>query len=137
MKNLLIGIIVLGVLGGLGFYLTKNKGLNNYENNSVNTQNTDINVVASSTEQGITEVSNDKSYTLTEVTTHNSKDSCWSAVSGKVYDLTTWISGHPGGESAILSICGNDGTERFLGKHGGKEKQEAKLATFYIGVLTK
>src|SRR6185503_18872617 len=67
--------------------------------------------------------SNNKSYTLATVATHNSQSSCWTTISGKVYDLTTWIGQHPGGEQAIISICGKDGTSAFLGQHGGQQKQ--------------
>ena len=34
---------------------------------------------------------------LSEVALHSSGDDCWSAVDGNVYDLTKWISEHPGG----------------------------------------
>lgn len=137
MKNILIGLVALIVLGGLGFYVTKNKDTNNYANNPANNQNTSEEVVATSTEQVTGVDVGEKSYSLVEVATHNSKESCWAAVNGKVYDLTSWISKHPGGESAILSICGKDGTDKFVGKHEGDEKPEAKLATFYIGLLTQ
>ncbi len=135
MKNILIGLVVLVVLGGFGFYVVKNKDTNNYANNSTSNQNTSEEVVATSTGQEAGVTVGEKSYSLAEVITHNSKESCWSTVSGKVYDLTSWISKHPGGEGAIFSICGKDGTDNFLGKHGGDEKPEAKLATFYIGLL--
>jgi cytochrome b involved in lipid metabolism len=78
-----------------------------------------------------------KSYTLGEVGTHKNATSCWSAINGNVYDLTQWISQHPGGEQAILSICGKDGSAAFNGQHGGMQKQAQILATFKIGVLAK
>ena len=77
------------------------------------------------------------SYTLAQVATHNSQASCWSAISGKVYDLTAWISQHPGGSRAILSICGKDGTAAFTGKHGGQARPASELAGFDIGVLVQ
>ena len=77
------------------------------------------------------------SYTMSQVTTHNSASSCWSVVGGVVYDLTPWVSKHPGGTEAILSICGKDGTAAFTGKHMGDQKPEAMLATFKIGVITE
>ena len=75
------------------------------------------------------------SYTLAEVSAHNSKASCWAVVNGNVYDLTSWISRHPGGEKAILSICGKDGSAEFNGQHGGESRPESMLATFKIGTL--
>jgi cytochrome b involved in lipid metabolism len=76
-----------------------------------------------------------KTYSFEEVQTHNSKQSCWSVVRGKVYDLTSWISNHPGGEKAILNICGRDGTQFFEKQHGGKEKPEKILSQFEIGKI--
>ncbi len=82
-------------------------------------------------------VADGSAYTLTQVGAHGTQTSCWSAINGNVYDLTQWITEHPGGESAILSICGKDGSAAFNGQHGGMEKQAAILATFKIGTLTE
>jgi cytochrome b involved in lipid metabolism len=70
----------------------------------------------------------------TEVATHASREDCWSIINGNVYDLTSWIPKHPGGEQAILQLCGSDGSAKFGGQHGGAPKQAAILAGFKIGV---
>lgn len=75
------------------------------------------------------------SYSRAQVATHNSSSSCWTIVNRGVYDLTAWISGHPGGSGAILSICGKDGSEDFNEQHGGDGGPEKILAGFKIGVL--
>lgn len=75
--------------------------------------------------------------TSAEVAKHASRSSCWSIVGESVYDLTGWISNHPGGEEAILGICGVDGTENFNKAHEGKPEQAATLANFKIGALAK
>ncbi len=75
------------------------------------------------------------SYVLSDVALHATASNCWSAVNGKVYDLTSWISKHPGGQRAILGICGRDGSVAFNGQHGGQQKQADQLETFYIGEL--
>ncbi len=84
--------------------------------------------VATSTPSGIT---------MAQVATHNSKASCWSAIGGFVYDLTSWIPYHPGGEQAILSLCGIDGTTKFNGKHGNDSRAKGVLAGFKIGILAQ
>jgi cytochrome b involved in lipid metabolism len=78
-----------------------------------------------------------KSYTMEEVSKHNSKESCWSAIRGKVYDLTSWVNKHPGGPDRILRICGKDGTDLFIKQHGEAERPENILRNFKIGVLKK
>lgn len=80
-------------------------------------------------------VEEEKAFTMDEITKHNSEESCWTIIRGEVYDLTDWISQHPGGPDKILSICGKDGTEAFIQKHGGKEKPEETLKKFKIGIF--
>lgn len=77
------------------------------------------------------------SYTLSEVGAHASADDCWLAVDGKVYDVTSYVSGgtHPGGQGALVSGCGNDETERFGKIHSPHAAEE--LEGFLIGVLAK
>lgn len=74
-------------------------------------------------------------YTLADVAQHEDASSCWSAINGKVYDLAPWISRHPGGPQAILSICGTDGSAAFNAQHGGQRRPENELVDFFIGNL--
>lgn len=78
-----------------------------------------------------------KSYTMAEVAQHNNEVSCRSVINGNVYDLTSFVTQHPGGDRNILKICGIDGTMAFEGKHGGQNRPEKTLAGFMIGTLTK
>lgn len=75
------------------------------------------------------------SYTLADVAKHADANSCWSAVNGKVYDLTKWINQHPGGPKRILAMCGKDASDAFNGQHGGQARPEKELAGFEIGTL--
>jgi cytochrome b involved in lipid metabolism len=74
-------------------------------------------------------------YTAAQVAAHDSAQSCWTSISGNVYDLTAWIDQHPGGQAPILSLCGTDGTAAFMQQHGGQGRPEQELATFKIGAL--
>jgi cytochrome b involved in lipid metabolism len=78
-----------------------------------------------------------QTYTMAEVAQHNSAQSCWSAINGKVYDLTAWISEHPGGPEHIIPLCGTDGSAAFNAQHGGQGAPEAALAQMYIGDLSQ
>lgn len=75
--------------------------------------------------------------TLATIAKHNSSASCWSAVNGNVYDLTSWIPNHPGGEKTILSMCGVDGSSGYNGQHGSSSKPARIIGGFKIGVLAK
>lgn len=76
-------------------------------------------------------------YALDEVAQHAAAESCWTVVADTVYDLTTWISMHPGGQKTILKMCGKDSTESYAGKHGENARANSELATFKIGLLKK
>ena len=76
---------------------------------------------------------NSATYTLAEVSAHKDASSCWTVIRTGVYDLTSWIKAHPGGQKAILNICGKDGTAAFVAQHGGQSQQENILKSFLIG----
>jgi len=78
-----------------------------------------------------------KTFTMAEVQQHNSEKSCYTAVNGSVYDVTAWISKHPGGAKAITSMCGKDASAAFDKKHGGEARPESELASYKIGTVTK
>lgn len=74
-------------------------------------------------------------YAMTDVQKRNSATTCWSAVNGTVYDLTSWVNAHPGGKAAILMICGKDGSALFNAQHGNSGRVATILAKFKIGAL--
>ncbi len=77
-------------------------------------------------------------YTTAQVATHASVSNCWFIISGKVYDVTSYISVHPGGTSTIINQCGTDATTAFNTKGGGgthSTSAKSILNTFYIGDL--
>ena len=96
-------------------------------------QNTDSFSTSTSTPPTQTEKTN--TYQMSEVSSHKSEKSCWTTIRGSVYDLTPWISQHPGGAEAIIPLCGTDGTKAFTEQHGGQGKPEQELQTFLIGKL--
>jgi hypothetical protein len=76
-------------------------------------------------------------YTMTQVRANNSARSCWTAIDGFVYDLTRWISSHPGGSGAILFLCGTDGTSAFKAQHDNQSRPAIRLDGYRIGPLNK
>lgn len=80
-------------------------------------------------------------YSLAEIEKHNTRDNCWFAISGKVYDVTSYIAGemHPG-KAAILEGCGKDATVLFNTRPMGSgtahsDKARDYLNNFQIGDL--
>ncbi len=76
-------------------------------------------------------------FTAADVSSHNSVSSCYVIVGEGVYDLTDWISKHPGGADNIIKLCGTDGTELFTKQHGSFQKAKDTLASYMIGDLVK
>lgn len=73
--------------------------------------------------------------TMEEVEQNDSPDSCWTVMSGTVYDLTDWIDQHPGGADRIEGLCGTDAAAAFEAQHGDQDGPEGQLAEFEIGTL--
>ncbi len=96
--------------------------------NSSSTTTTDTTTIGSIT---------NKKLNLAQVATHNTETDCYSAINGLVYDLTAWIKKHPGGNKAILSICGKDGSSAFNEQHKRDPKVLSTLEGFSIGILVQ
>jgi cytochrome b involved in lipid metabolism len=142
-KNLAIIVIAIFAVAIASYLLISNISSSNnnvvYEDMpQVSTENT-IPVIPSpiniSTTSPVAQVA--PTYTMAEVSSHNSATSCWTVISEAVYDLTSFTDKHPGGDKGILSLCGKDGTKAFLGQHGGQSKPEQTLSSFKIGYLIR
>ncbi|KAJ5234103.1 uncharacterized protein N7469_003271 [Penicillium citrinum] len=55
--------------------------------------------------------------TRAEIQRHNSRQSCWVAIHGAVYDVTEFLDEHPGGAKVILRCAGRDATRDFDSVH--------------------
>jgi cytochrome b involved in lipid metabolism len=92
---------------------------------------------AQGTPTATTPAATGQTYTLADVSKHNNKADCWTTINGGVYNVTAWISKHPGGAQAIIGLCGIDGSDAFNGQHGGERRPATELASFKIGDLSK
>ena len=90
---------------------------------------------APSKSPAVSQSSSGPTFTLAEVKKNNNDKNCWTIVDENVYNLTTWIKSHPGGENAILSLCGVDGTSAFKSKHSGSPGPVGQLDSYKIGKL--
>jgi hypothetical protein len=76
-------------------------------------------------------------YTMAQVRANNTAKSCWTAIDGYVYNLTNWISAHPGGAGAILFLCGTDGSNAFKAQHENQSRPAVRLDSYRLGPLNK
>jgi cytochrome b involved in lipid metabolism len=74
-------------------------------------------------------------YTTAQVATHNIQSDCWIIISGKVYNVTSFMASHPGGVTAIRTRCGTDSTTVFTTSAGHVHSSYAYslLPTYYVG----
>ena len=77
----------------------------------------------------------DGKYSLAEIAQHDSRQDCWTAIEGKVYDLTPYMKQHPGTAGTLAWLCGIDGTKLFANQHGTDQRPANDLSGFEIGVL--
>lgn len=74
-------------------------------------------------------------YTLNDVAKHATKDDCWMAIKGAVYDVTAVTSsGKHAGGPVILQGCGKDATELFINRPGDKGEHSEKAWSFLAGM---
>jgi len=79
---------------------------------------------------------NKKIFTLGEVQKHNTKKDAWTIIENKVYNISSWIPKHPGGE-IIMKAIGKDATQLFI-EHGHPSYvKKTILPKYYIGNLKK
>eukprot|EP00824_Muranothrix_gubernata_P016678 TRINITY_DN34372_c0_g1_i1.p1 TRINITY_DN34372_c0_g1~~TRINITY_DN34372_c0_g1_i1.p1 ORF type:complete len:440 (+),score=78.82 TRINITY_DN34372_c0_g1_i1:29-1321(+) len=69
-----------------------------------------------------------------ELRRHRDKGDCWVVLEGKVYDVTDFLSEHPGGEDLLLESAGADCTEPFLDT-GHTSDAHAMLPGMLVGVF--
>lgn len=74
-----------------------------------------------------------KQITKDELRAHDSRDSAWISIKGRVYDVTEFTKVHPGGD-IILTTAGGDATEVFAGFHAGTDSWRL-LPGLFVGVL--
>jgi cytochrome b involved in lipid metabolism len=119
-------VIVISVIGWLALNFTQSQEVENYNG----------------AEQPIDE---EKIYTETEVARHNTPEDCWTIINEKVYDISPYISRHPGG-SEIERACGINATSLFetrttsSGEAVGSgqphsENANQQLKSLYVGEL--
>ncbi|KAM3321116.1 cytochrome B5-like protein [Capsicum chacoense] len=76
-----------------------------------------------------------QTYSKAEVAVHNKRTDCWIIIKDKVFDVTSYVEEHPGGD-AILDHAGDDSTEGFYGPQHATRVFEM-IDDFCIGNLEK
>ncbi|KAF9387977.1 fatty acid alpha-hydroxylase [Podila verticillata] len=78
-----------------------------------------------------------QTFTPAQVESHNTEDSCWVVHKNKIYDVTSFVQDHPGGEDYILDHAGQDVTKLMQDElqHLHSEGAYEMLDEFFVGSL--
>lgn len=74
------------------------------------------------------------SFTADQVKTHNKNNDIWIIIKKKVYNVTEFLSQHPGGEEVLMDMAGKDATTEFEDIGHSNDALE-DLKKLYIGDL--
>ncbi|CAN8291521.1 unnamed protein product [Cochlearia groenlandica] len=73
-----------------------------------------------------------KLYSMKEAASHNKQDDCWVVIDGKVYDVSSYMDEHPGGDDVLLAATGKDATDEFEDAGHSKTAREL-MEKYFIG----
>lgn len=78
-------------------------------------------------------------FTIDDVKTHNTPESLWVVLNDKVYDVTSFLKEHPGGEKPLLKYAGTDATVKFNSVKAHRESPSllSFMETMCVGILKK
>lgn len=145
MKGVFMGILIFGAVIGVMFYMQDGKTSTAQEDSTTLTGKDDETIDTApptqednSSGEGTVIDESMKTFTLAEVSEHDTEEDCWLVLHEKVYDVTSFIPSHPGGP-AIISGCGKDATASFESRPGSEtahsDTARTLLPSFYIGDL--
>jgi len=77
---------------------------------------------------------NPDSFTLAEIAKHGSRNDCYLIINNNVYNVSSYISYHPGGSRTITSRCGKEVTGIFARIHSNRAWD--LLKKYKIGTIT-
>eukprot|EP01063_Lacrimia_lanifica_P000561 TRINITY_DN102_c1_g1_i1.p1 TRINITY_DN102_c1_g1~~TRINITY_DN102_c1_g1_i1.p1 ORF type:complete len:1961 (+),score=1005.92 TRINITY_DN102_c1_g1_i1:472-5883(+) len=69
-----------------------------------------------------------------DVRAHDTLETPWVVVDGRVYDVAAWLYTHPGGPQVLMQYAGKDGTDDFKNV-GHSARAKKRMEKYYIGDL--
>lgn len=75
-----------------------------------------------------------RTYTLHDIAQHSTTGDCYLIVKGAVYDVSTYVSVHPGGKNSIVNRCGQEVTNLFTRIHSNLAWD--LLGKYYVGEIS-
>ena len=79
-----------------------------------------------------------RSFSIEEVSRHDSAEDCWMGIEGGVYDLTDYLPRHPAPRRVIVAWCGREASRAMRSRGDGTDHSERAwrlLERYRIGRL--
>lgn len=114
-KIVLILVVVSAIIAGsvlIGGFLSSEDTKTTNTSSSTQTTNSDTSATPQS------QANPGQTYTLDQVAEKSNPDDCWIIISGNVYNVTDYLTQHPGGADRITPFCGKDATQAFATRGG-------------------
>ncbi|XP_076924530.1 cytochrome b5-like [Bidens hawaiensis] len=73
-----------------------------------------------------------KAFDFADVSCHNNTNDCWIVINARVYDITKFLTDHPGGDNVLLDVAGKDASEEFEDTGHGSAAR-LMLDEYYVG----
>ena len=73
---------------------------------------------------------------LSEIETHTTRNECWIILKGTVYNISSYLAYHPGGEKIIEKFGGKDCTDEF-DKYHSWVNIEGLVGVLKVGYVEK
>ncbi|VFQ66633.1 unnamed protein product [Cuscuta campestris] len=71
---------------------------------------------------------------MAEASEHKTKGDCWVVIHDKVYDVSSYMDDHPGGDDVLTAAAGKDATDDFEDA-GHSESAKELMKKFFIGEI--
>ncbi len=107
-NELIIGIVGFVIIIGMTVFYA-----NQYKSNIQR-----LNTKKVANQNSIVKSASKVNLTTAEVAKHNTESDCWQIIGNGVYNVTSYLSSHPGGVSIMLPYCGSDATVAYNTKDG-------------------
>ncbi|XP_050203920.1 cytochrome b5-like [Mercurialis annua] len=73
-----------------------------------------------------------KLYSFDDLLKHKDRDDCWLLIHGKIYDVTSFMEEHPGGDEVLLAATEKDATDDYE-DIGHSEEAKEMMDKYCIG----